>query len=260
MQPVPIRAQPLFGAVAAAAVTLLCTPSVQAGEQRLELSLVADSLPTGVSDEEVHEALKDAAAAWSYPAIACSSLVVTVGPDATGRLVEPDGVSKIFFRARRWCHNERCGDLRTFPLAVAAMTTRQGRSPLEADIEINAVSYDWGERAHDLSKRRASLRSVLAHEIGHALGLEDACASRHGQPLRADCAETDTIMYAPALFDVPQPIDTDQVCRIFPRIFQRGSPTEHKTATATWRGSLPWLLVAALLLLIHIQRHVRGAA
>jgi hypothetical protein len=259
MRRVRTRAQPLLGAVAVATIGL-CAHSVQADEPRFALSLVPAPLPTGVSAKELREALTAAAAAWSHPAIACSSLVVTVGQDATGRLVEADGVSKVFFRTRRWCHNERCGGLRTFPLAAAAMTTRQRSPHLEADIEINGVSYAWGERASDSSKRHVSLRTVLVHEIGHALGLEDACASKHGQPLTIGCAETHTVMYAPALFDRPQEIDVARICRKFPRSLPRRSSTGRETATTMGRGLLPWLLLATLLLFVHVRGHGRGPA
>lgn len=255
MQPVPARGPslPVIGAIVA---SLLFTPSVPARERRLELSLVTTSLPPSINGEEARGALKDAAAAWSYPAISCSSLIVTVGPPANGRLVEPDGVSKIFFRARKWCHNERCGGLRTFPLAAAAMTTRHGTSPLEADIEINAVSYAWSEREAQTNKRHASLRAVFAHEIGHALGLEDACAGRHGRPLKGDCAETDTIMLASASFNVPQALDIRRVCMMFPRASQQSASTERDDAPRAWRVLLPWILIATTLLIIH----VRGSA
>jgi hypothetical protein len=65
----------------------------------------------------------------------------------------------------------------------------------EADIEINGADYQWSVNGDTPGTR--SLRAILAHELGHALGLGEACGpTQKGD--RADCTKHDAthaIMY-----------------------------------------------------------------
>jgi len=66
---------------------------------------------------------------------------------------------------------------------VPGATRGHERAIVEADIVVNAVHYHW-DRAS-----QARLTRVLAHEVGHVLGLRDACAAGplHDAPRR--CGE-----------------------------------------------------------------------
>jgi hypothetical protein len=134
-------------------------------------------MPTGLAPTAFLEALGNAASRWSYPAVSCTSLRVDVSSASTRRVVAEDGINSIVFRTGTWCHNERCGSTSTFPIRAAAMTTTypprsKSREVREADVEINAVHFDWGAGAN---RRTAPLEAVLTHEIGHALGFSDVC-------------------------------------------------------------------------------------
>jgi hypothetical protein len=223
---------------------------------RLVLQLSNTSLPAGVGEREVLAALADSARVWSYPAVACSAVEISVGRSTRLRLVEPDVTNLVVFRTETWCHNERCGAARTFPFAAAAMTTLHPSAPgfVRGDIELNGVSYGWN--ASSLQRtRQASLRVVLTHEIGHLLGLRDACAAVHGKPAPASCADRDSIMFAPAQLDTPTAKDLAALCRLHPRLVE--------TALASGAQRSPfgvgaaWVL-ALTLLALHLRTAARG--
>jgi hypothetical protein len=145
---------------------------------RLEPSRLG--LPPSVTAADFSRELEAAARAWSYPAVPCTSVVFQVGAAEQRRLAAQDGSFRVLFRSQSWCHNERCGHLATYPARTAAMTTlypESGDGPiLEADIELNGVSFWEGvSPLHPPSGRIPSLRGVLVHELGHVLGLGDAC-------------------------------------------------------------------------------------
>lgn len=108
-----------------------------------------------------------------------TGLDIVVRADAEApRRVSEDGRSSILMRTQRWCPDDPslpCHDpsrhaltqLYTRPLAG----DRRTAEVLEADIEVNAVHFDW----HALPPR--SLDAVLLHELGHVLGLDHSCGA-----------------------------------------------------------------------------------
>jgi hypothetical protein len=190
------------------------------------LSPTLAGLPPGLSRQRFHQELEAAAAAWSFPHISCTSLQIVVGEAESRRLVAHDGLNLVVFR-EPWCHNERCGPARTFPGAAAAMTTAHpgGAGPgafREADVELNAEHFDWGEeKLGDGAKRHVSLRAVLVHEIGHVLGFEDACAERgheaHARATPCTVEDRGGVMFASVGTLEPSRKEIAELCRLVPR-------------------------------------------
>jgi hypothetical protein len=176
------------------------------------------------------KALQEAADAWSYPAVACTSVQIKVADPAPRRIAEQDGTNLVVLRNMSWCHNERCDPGRTFPWRAMGMTTTyppdaKAGAIVEADIELNAVAFRFSHEPLPplgTGKHGVRLKAVLVHELGHLLGLEDACVDHYrpsGSPAVGDCPaeELHRAMFAPALLDRPAPPDMQQLCQLHPR-------------------------------------------
>ena len=162
---------------------------------------------TGLMPAKDWQAIGAAAVArWNGALASCCNVRLTVAAPQSLWLANEDGVSLIVLRQGLWCHNEMCGHTSTFPPNALAMTTvypvgAKGAEVREADVEVNgqllraldvhslptasqlsgAYSTDssiWVLGPHYIGNP-VSLEAVLMHELGHVLGLSDACASDH---------------------------------------------------------------------------------
>ena len=188
------------------------------------------ALPPGWSAGDFRDAIQRAANRWSFPNVPCA-VTVTVSEGRPAWLAARDGVDVVAYRNRTWCHNERCGAGSTFPLRATAETTTYpeaapGRAPTEADVELNGVAYRFtgrsgGDVAADARAWTVPMTSVLAHEIGHVLGLADACGAARrasGQPITDGCSATDRarVMFAASVADTPTAADVAELCALYP--------------------------------------------
>jgi len=163
----------------------------------LEVSAPPDSLSLPRAD--VFAAAQAAVDAWSYPAISCTSLALTLAPGfRDSQAVANDGHNRIIMRSGLWARDPEDPSTAHDATQVAVTTVFSRNHPgalddgliLEADIEVNAVDYQWAiipdgpVLAHDYGNSY-DLASALTHEAGHFIGLAHSCVM-DGDPVRYD--------------------------------------------------------------------------
>jgi len=247
-----------MGCVAHAAVLVgsYSLPSDASAAAIARVTLVPSSLdlPDNLRAEQFREALLTASQRWSYPEVACTSVAIEVAETAARRRTERDGRSLFVFRSRRWCHNEQCGPGRTFPRLAAAMTTvydtpSSTGGPGESDVELNTSAFDWSHGTSLTSAQPvAPLIPVLVHEIGHILGFQDTCGTRHGVRPDPGCPpnELESVMLSGSNREQLSAWDVARLCSRFPKSEARAARAEepeHRTAPVGW-----WALAGATLL------------
>ncbi len=141
----------------------------------------------GLAEGDLVAALVDETRAWSEALSGCSGPRLRVGPPRGAGVAREDGYNVVSVSCRRWCPADApslaCYDPQT--QAITHLRPRDDRAGprageiREADVEINGVDFRWSKDG-DVPGTR-SLRAVLAHELGHVLGLDEVCSDRVGR-------------------------------------------------------------------------------
>jgi len=128
----------------------------------------------------------------------CSNVRFSVDSvDDTGGQVGKDGHNRMIFRQASWCRDPPPTDPNEppcyAPQALAITSVFQWRTTgeiLDADMEINAHDFTWGDFAADpivFDPNTHDFLGTVTHEMGHVIGLDHTCfnpgQTRNGVPV-----------------------------------------------------------------------------
>jgi hypothetical protein len=155
----------------------------------ITMHMYLGSPPAVLTADQLFAASVRAAATWSYPALACSDLRISVVAESEASSdVGYDSKNVITFRTTSWCRQPgRLNDAGViepdcYPSTALAVTSvfknKNTGEILDADIELNAVDYTWGDRVAlpDLARSDTmDFQYAVTHEMGHVIGLDHPC-------------------------------------------------------------------------------------
>jgi hypothetical protein len=139
--------------------------------------------PAPLTSEAIETALRGAAAVWSRRAVTCTSIELRVATAPGAEVAaEPDGQGRLVFRRNEWCRQPRAPDEPCYDRSILAVTSvfshRSSGRIVDADIEVNAVGFSWGDRTLPASEDTPEvhdLQNALTHELGHFIGFDHTC-------------------------------------------------------------------------------------
>lgn len=138
--------------------------------------------PQKVSETMLREALSSNIERWNKEVAGCRVPKLVLGNTREDLPIKQDGISSVVVRPTDWCPDGASNDATCYKHTIEALTRvypNEYGSPeekgviREADIELNAVYVNWSLDGSVPGTH--SLRATLAHELGHVLGLDDAC-------------------------------------------------------------------------------------
>lgn len=136
---------------------------------------------TDLDEAQIASAITEAAQVWSQSnsAIAsCTDLDLRVrmmSPTDRAPEAQFDGENNVVFQDTSWCAPGD-PDCQETALAITAVFARTWGEILDADIDVNAFTFRWGDLVSDPGGGgRQDLQNALTHEIGHLLGFDHTC-------------------------------------------------------------------------------------
>ncbi|HMA91391.1 MAG TPA: matrixin family metalloprotease [Polyangiaceae bacterium] len=145
-----------------------------------------------VDGSELVQALHDGIDTWNRALRGCGVPMLRLGKSVDDlHPLKQDGVSIVVVRVGAWCgdddpRRQRCHDPALQGITTLYPAQNPGHSDdgalREADVELNAVDFTWS-LAGDRPGTR-SLRALVAHELGHVLGLDHLCNPKEAVVLK----------------------------------------------------------------------------
>lgn len=176
----------------------------------IDLEPVKPPEGSGITAADLAGALDDGVRAWNGALTGCAAPRLRVVDVLPFGAAKDDGHNRVVVKAGAWCPDgsgdrDDCYD----PTRQAKTSLRLRRDTSardgeirEADLEINAVHFRWSREGEAPATR--SLRALVAHELGHVLGLDHACATPEG---RGDGAAAACPVPAPHSIMYPDPTE-----------------------------------------------------
>ena len=182
-----------------------------------------------------------AAAAWSFPSLACTDIRLSVVAETQSTAdVGYDHKNVIVFRQDTWCrhsapmNSDGVTEPDCYSSSALALTSLfknvQTGEILDADIELNAVNYSWGDRVTqpDLaSSTTVDFQYALTHELGHVIGLDHPCYDGSAARLNDNAGAPEVDCYS----NSPLPSSVSQAI-MYPSVDLPGAKTKQRELSA----------------------------
>ncbi|MEO5767866.1 MAG: hypothetical protein ABIS92_05910 [Polyangia bacterium] len=137
-----------------------------------------------LDESQIADAVNQSANSWTQvnPALAsCTDLHINVtmmSLSDTPPNAAFDQQNNVMFRDGEWCPDpmdaKHCRD--PHALAITSVFAYNSGEIVDADIEVNTRSFDWGDLVTNPSVGgRQDLQNALTHEMGHFVGFDHTC-------------------------------------------------------------------------------------